>query len=156
MLREYFIDLFQYDLWANETAADVLRPLYEPDGRLARLFCHIINAQMRWMQRIQADDFGLTEIWATYDFDEALDRLQQANREWTDYLTALSDEELTDWISYTDTKGTPYENQVQDIVTQLLFHGAYHRAQIAADVKARNLTPPVTDYIAYVRQKQLL
>ena len=152
MLREYFMNMLRYDLWANETIADAIRPVYEQDERIIRLFCHIINAQTLWLQRIQGDDFNAIAPWDEYGYDEALERMQQTHREWLDYLSALAEEELADWISYTNTKGVAFENTVQDIVSHVLFHGMYHRAQIATRIKHHDMPPPVTDYIAYVRR----
>jgi len=44
---------------------------------------------------------------------------------------------------------------VGDILTHVLLHSAYHRGQIAVDLRAAGLTPAYTDYIHAVRQGKI-
>jgi uncharacterized damage-inducible protein DinB len=59
---------------------------------------------------------------------------------------------LEQQASYTNTKGEDWANTVGDILTHVLLHSAYHRGQVAAEVRAAGLTPALTDYIHAVRQ----
>jgi len=54
-------------------------------------------------------------------------------------------------VQYRTTTGAPYENTVEEILTQVLLHGAYHRGQIALLVRQLDGQPAVTDFIAWVR-----
>jgi uncharacterized damage-inducible protein DinB len=55
-------------------------------------------------------------------------------------------------ISYKNTKGEPWTDTVQDILTHVLMHSAYHRGQIASQMRASGQTPAYTDFIHAVRQ----
>jgi len=43
-------------------------------------------------------------------------------------------------------------SRVEDILTHVLFHSAYHRGQIALQMRASALEPAYTDFIHAVRQ----
>jgi uncharacterized damage-inducible protein DinB len=40
----------------------------------------------------------------------------------------------------------------RDILTHVAMHGTYHRGQIAAALRAADITPPNTDFITFVRE----
>ena len=68
------------------------------------------------------------------------------------YERLLSPERLAERISYTNSKGERWTSTVEEILTHLVIHSAYHRGQIAADVRGAGQTPAYTDYIHAVRQ----
>lgn len=55
-------------------------------------------------------------------------------------------------LTYKNTKGESWTNQTEDILMHVIVHSAYHRGQIAADVRAAGFTPAYTDFIHAVRQ----
>lgn len=61
------------------------------------------------------------------------------------------DEILKTDISYRNSLGEPFITKAEDILTHLLLHCAYHRGQIAMNLRENGLTPVPTDYILYVR-----
>jgi uncharacterized damage-inducible protein DinB len=58
-------------------------------------------------------------------------------------------------VLYANTKGQRFENTVAEILLQVLLHGAYHRGQIAADVRAAGGEPALTDLIHAIREKHV-
>ena len=55
-------------------------------------------------------------------------------------------------VHYTNSKGEAYDSLVGDILTHVFMHSAYHRGQIAADMRQNGVTPAYTDFIHGVRQ----
>ena len=45
-----------------------------------------------------------------------------------------------------------YDSLVRDILTHVFMHSAYHRGQIAVDMRQNGVTPAYTDFIHGVRQ----
>jgi uncharacterized damage-inducible protein DinB len=72
--------------------------------------------------------------------------------QWKTLLSQTSLERLSGKINYTNSKGEPWSNTVQDILTHVLLHSAYHRGQIASQVRAGGEQPAYTDFIHAVRQ----
>ncbi len=56
-------------------------------------------------------------------------------------------------ISYVNSKGESWSSQVDDVLLHVITHSAYHRGQIASDMRAAGLTPTYTDFIHAIRQE---
>ena len=58
-------------------------------------------------------------------------------------------------VEYTNSKGEPWVNAVADVLHHVVMHSAYHRGQIAGDLRAAGHEPAYTDYIEAVRRGHL-
>ena len=76
----------------------------------------------------------------------------ETSRLWRDYLDGLLAADLSRAVSYKNSKGEVYTSAVEDILTHVLLHSAYHRGQIASHMRANGQTPAYTDFIHGVRQ----
>ena len=79
------------------------------------------------------------------------ERLAELSRRWPDYLDNEL-QSLDERVAYTNSKGEAWTSTVEEILTHVTMHSAYHRGQIAADVRAAGMVPAYTDYIHSVRQ----
>jgi len=52
-----------------------------------------------------------------------------------------------------NSKGETWSSQVNDVLLHVITHSAYHRGQIASDMRAAGLTPAYTDFIHAIRQE---
>jgi uncharacterized damage-inducible protein DinB len=59
---------------------------------------------------------------------------------------------MDETIAYKNSKGEPWTSRVQDILTHVFFHSAYHRGQIASEMRRAGYAPAYTDFIHGVRQ----
>ena len=73
-------------------------------------------------------------------------------RRWTEYLGELKARSLAARVEYVNSKGEPWTSAVGDVLTHVVTHSAYHRGQIATDMRASGLEPAYTDFIHSVRQ----
>ena len=64
----------------------------------------------------------------------------------------MGPEKLAEAVSYKNSKGEVWSNSVQDILMHVVIHSAYHRGQIAADMRSAGHVPAYTDFIHGVRQ----
>ena len=55
-------------------------------------------------------------------------------------------------LAYKNSKGESFTSQKQDVLLHVVMHSAYHRGQIAADMRAAGFTPAYTDFVHAVRQ----
>ena len=67
-------------------------------------------------------------------------------------LDQAGDAGLDEVFDYKNLKGEPFSSPLVQILDHLVFHGAYHRGQIAAQVRAEGGTPILTDYIQFTRR----
>ncbi len=71
---------------------------------------------------------------------------------WKNYLTNLSADDLEKQIDYRNSKGEAWSSRIKDVLTHVLMHSAYHRGQVALEMRAAGLQPAYTDFIHGVRQ----
>ena len=75
---------------------------------------------------------------------------------WRDFLTKLGPGELDRTIEYRNTKGESWSNRIEDVLMHVIMHSAYHRGQIAMEMRGAGAVPAYTDFIHAVRQGLLV
>jgi uncharacterized damage-inducible protein DinB len=151
-LLNHFRRQFSYDCWAN---AEVLGGIRE--GKLSsidrplQLLAHILSAERLWLERITQQPQSLA-VWPELSITECETQIEDLKRLWKPYLSGASLSQLSEKIAYTNSKGESWSNTVQEVLTHVLFHSAYHRGQIATHMRASGVTPAYTDFIHAARQ----
>ncbi len=140
--------LLRYDVWANR---ETLRSLQEDTPpRSLKWMAHIVGAEYLWLARLRRHDADLP-VWPELDLEGCGERLDQLSQLWPEYLDDAH-ESFTEQVPYTNSRGEAWTNTVEEILTHVVIHSAYHRGQIAWDVRASGGVPAYTDYIHAVRQ----
>jgi uncharacterized damage-inducible protein DinB len=145
--------LFAYEDWANREALASLQAPGVP-ARTVERFAHLLGARRIWLARLDGRTDPGTP-WPSLDLKTCALELAELERGWRAYLSALTAQRLAQTIEYVNTKGQRFSNGVGDVLQHLVLHSAYHRGQIASDVRAAGLTPANTDYIHAVRSGAL-
>jgi len=122
-----------------------------PPVRSLTLLAHIIGTEYVWYSRLTIQKSALA-VWPELTVANCRDHITALERIWSDYLDGLKPGELESGVTYKNTKGESFSNTVSDILQHVTMHSAYHRGQIAADMRANGHTPAYTDFIHAVRQ----
>lgn len=149
-LAGYLRRQFAYDAWANREALGAIRGGGGEAHDAVRLMAHILSAEGLWLERLKSEPQSLP-VWPEFDLDQCEARAAALEGLWTEYLRGMSSTGLTEKISYKNSKGELWSNTVQDVLTHVVMHSAYHRGQIATLMRAGGLTPAYTDFIHAVR-----
>ena len=151
-MRDHLLQYFAYDDWGNrEAAASMLRAAKAPE-KARKVLAHIIGTQWLWLSRIQGGASKMA-VWPELAADEVTRESGELLKAWR---AALADEKaLGRRVEYKNSKGEPWSSTVEEIATHVVFHGAYHRGQIATLLRDSGNEPAYTDYIHAVRTKQL-
>ncbi len=142
---------FRYDEWANRQVLAGLKTSSQPAPRPLQLLSHILAAERLWLERIRKQPQSLP-VWPELGFDQCEQEIAGMGQLWREYLGQSTPAALAENISYKNSKGEPWNSTVEDILTHVLLHSAYHRGQIASQVRAGGETPAPTDFILAVRQ----
>ena len=149
-MRDHFIKVFQHLKWADVRVLESLRGAHSVLKKDQDLYAHILGAEHVWLSRI----IGTTPkvaVWPTLTLDEC-ERLAAENGAAYQKLASDLTKETTERaVTYRNSAGDEYTSTLEDILTHVSLHGAYHRGQIAASVRAAGDTPIPTDYIAFAR-----
>lgn len=143
--------LFAYDDWANREALASLKMAGTPPPRSLSFMGHIIAAEWLWLGRLKGDKKAVL-VWPELPLDQCEAQIADLRRLWQDYLKGLTPAKLSQRIAYMNTKGESWANTVEDILVHVVMHSAYHRGQIATDLRASGHIPPYTDFIHCIRQ----
>ena len=146
-----FRRLFHYDAWANRQVATSFKSQEPVPVRSLGWLAHILWAERLWWERLKQipqshkTASGLTVAQCSTEVEEV-------HHLWNSYLALPPVDLLTQSVSYTNSKGEDWSNTVADILTHVVMHSAYHRGQIASDMRAAGKIPAYTDFIHAVRQ----
>ncbi len=144
--------LFSYDDWANREVLASLSKLEVPPPRSVGLLAHIVSAERLWLERLRSQQ-QTHPVWPILTLSQCKVEVTETSRLWKDYLAAMTEDGLSDSVNYRNTKGENFSSKTEDILMHVVLHSAYHRGQIAADMRAAGFTPPYTDFIHAVRQE---
>jgi uncharacterized damage-inducible protein DinB len=148
---EYFKKLFAYDEWANREVLTALENLKDPPARSLRFLAHIVSAERLWLERLRLQK-QTYPVWPDFTLAQCKVEIAGLSPQWRDYLGSLTEEGLLRDLTYRNSKGESWTNAKQDILMHVVMHSAYHRGQIAADMRTAGFTPVLTDFIHGVRQ----
>ena len=142
--------MFAYDHWANRECLNAIQAAGQSDsadtlGRMA----HILSAQKLWLERLQNRPQSVA-VWPKLTAEQCVALLDEMSSAWKSYLAGQ--QPLNEKVTYQNSKGEPWSSTVEDVLTHVLFHSAYHRGQIALQMRAAGFVPASTDFIHAIRQ----
>lgn len=151
-MKTYFLNIFEYDNWANKKLIKSLSGQRINDESVIKLLSHLVLAEQVWMLRLKNGDYKNKNFWMSLSLLECENLSNKNFNEYREYLNSLDENSYSQNVTYTNSKGIEFTNTIADTLTHIAFHSAYHRGQIAKEVRRLNKEPILTDYIAFVRE----
>ena len=150
-VADYLRKEFVYDAWANRETLAAIRAASGENGRSLQLMAHILAAEQVWLDRLRQVPQSVP-VWPQPDLERCQADAEKLDREWHQYLELVTAGDISQTISYKNTKGESWTSAIIDVLTHVVMHSAYHRGQIASHMRAIGQTPAYTDFIHGVRQ----
>jgi len=148
----FFIErLFRYDDWANREVVTALTERSTLPPRTLKILDHILSAERLWLERLRSER-QTYPVWPDFTIERCQEEVEQLAQLWTAYLSSLQEDDLGRPVRYQNSKGESFTSQPLDILMHVVLHSAYHRGQIATDMRAAGFSPAYTDFIHAVRQ----
>jgi uncharacterized damage-inducible protein DinB len=150
-----FLRMFAYDYWANCECLVAMRGGGSASADVVGRMAHILSAQKLWLDRVQKRPQSMP-VWPSSTIEDCMALADEMSSAWRNYL-AQPEAQLTSGllehkVEYRNSKGEAWSSRVEDVLTHVLFHSAYHRGQIALQMRASGMAPAYTDFIHSVRQ----
>jgi uncharacterized damage-inducible protein DinB len=145
--------LMAYNAWANRRVLESLNN-GPPESKALQLMAHILVTEKIWLGRLAGRDTMGTDKsprLAVADCESLSKENQRALGEMLDQFASSMDTKIT----YRNLSGKEFTTSVADILTHVMFHGAYHRGQIALAQRTAGNEPVGTDYILFEREQSL-
>jgi uncharacterized damage-inducible protein DinB len=149
-LLDYLTRLCEYNGWANSETLSSLEGAGPAPERSRKFMAHVLAAEWLWLRRLK--NGKQIAVWPELTLEQCDVELQELSGAWGDYLDGLTPDQLDREISYTNSKGENWRSNVADVLMHVALHSAYHRGQIASDMRQAGHTPAYTDFIHCVRQ----
>jgi uncharacterized damage-inducible protein DinB len=150
-----FLRMFAYDHWANRECLAAMRSAESVSAETVERMAHILSAQKLWLERILKQPQSMP-VWPSSTIEDCMALTDEMSKAWRDYLARIGNQfapgSLDDKVDYRNSKGQPWSSRVEDVLMHVLFHSAYHRGQIALQMRASGAEPAYTDFIHAVRQ----
>ena len=153
-MKLWLLKLLTYNDWANREILKVLESQTKPLGKIASLFSHLMTTEKMWLARLKKEDTSSIRIWPELSSIEWESLIKSNYKAYHDFITELTDENLENTISYRNSKGVQFQTPIQDILTHVFLHAAYHRGQVSAAMRQAGIEPAITDFIYYVRTRK--
>jgi uncharacterized damage-inducible protein DinB len=153
-MSELVQSLFAHMAWADTA---ILKAVGAHDGAsgdddLRKWLHHIVTVQSFFLSLFQQRTFNM-ERWkqAPGPMDEMARRFEEAHADGAAYTRRLDEAELARTIEFPVPAYKDFHPAVLDALMQVIMHSEHHRAQVAMRLRALGGTPPLTDYIIWVR-----
>ena len=149
--KAYIARLLAHAHWANARTLAALETT-EPPADAVRLFAHVLTTEHIYHERMVEQDPWPQDFWPPLSLQDCA-RLVPANRDrYQRFLDERTDEDLARPARYRNSRGTVFHTPLIDMLTHLMLHGQHHRGQIVQVLRQHGHTPPIIDFIAFVRE----
>jgi uncharacterized damage-inducible protein DinB len=149
-MRDHLTKVFQHLEWADARVLESLRDAHTILKKDLDLYSHILGSEHVWLSRINGVPAKVA-IWPTLTLDECEKLAAENAAAYKTLASELTPESRERPITYRNSAGDQFTSTMEDILTHVSLHGAYHRGQIAISLRASGSVPIPTDYIAFVR-----
>ena len=157
--KEFLIQMFKYNKWANSKYRKVLQDISMEDlsinteyGLLLDRIVHIFASYEMWHKRLHNQ--SPTGVIKSSDFSnwyELANKWVEMDDLLIDYLSTVSQELFDVTVSYTSLDGREFTRKREDILFHLIQHPTYHRGQLSSYFKHSKLPNfPATDVVVYL------
>ncbi len=157
-----FLELFDYNAWANRRIFDAVAQLSENEyfrdlkssyGGVHGTLCHIVWAEQLWLHRWKGKPHpAVPQGTDLQSLADARARWEGVEAERRSFVDTLSDRQLDDTKLVKPSSGGEYVHTFRQMFRHFVNHSSYHRGQIVTFMRQLGHTPPSTDLILYYRQ----
>ncbi len=141
---------FAYERWANLQTLAALERAGEPPARAVMRFAHLLAAQHLWLSRLNREAPPMA-IWPRFTLADCAELVRELPALWGAWLEEAGEQGLREAVTYTNSQGKSFTSPAGDILEHVLLHSAYHRGQVAGDLRSAGAEPPLTDFIHWAR-----
>jgi len=157
-----FLELFDYNAWANRTIFDTVARLPEEQyfrdlkssyGGIHGTLCHIAWAEQLWLHRwVGKPNPTVPQGADLKSLPEVRRRWEAVEAERSTFLAGMTVARLEETRLVKPSAGGEYVHTYRQMFRHFINHSSYHRGQIVTFLRQLGATPPSTDLILYYRR----
>ncbi|MHA2252632.1 MAG: DinB family protein [Candidatus Kariarchaeaceae archaeon] len=157
-MNNEFIELFRYNAWANHKFRETLRTISfndleieTPYGLLLDRIVHIFASFEMWYKRMNGESPQSVLTGSDFvNWEELEKKWIEFDNLLLNFVQSLDIEDLDKSVTYWSLDKTQYTRKIKHILFHLTQHPTYHRGQVSAIFKERNMVRlPSTDVVIF-------
>jgi uncharacterized damage-inducible protein DinB len=152
--------IFDYNRWANGTILDAVSKLtpeqftkdLQSSHRSVRdTMAHILAAEWIWLERWKGvSPKALLDPAEFPTVESVRTRLSEVENECAGFIHGLTDEALTQAVTYTNTKGERWTYSLGQMLQHVANHSSYHRGQVTTMLRQLGVEPLPVDLLVFM------
>lgn len=150
-MKEALQRLVAHMRWADNRVLEFLERAEEPHEPL-KFYAHVLAAERLWYLRLHEENWTVIPVWPDWDLPTCRKMALENADLFEAFIGKLGDTDCNREVTYTNTQNLQWTNSVGDILLHVMVHGSHHRGQVAHAMRRHGDTPPLVDYIAFVRE----
>ena len=148
-------ELLKHKGWANANLLGAIEqhPAAAKDEELRKMLHHILVSNRFWLFAILGRSFAREdEMQVPANLAGIIERFGETERLESEWLTKATEPDLERTLE-TRSSRLGIDVSVMQALLQICMHTQGHRSQCAARLRALGGTPPGTDYILWIKEK---
>jgi len=148
-------ELMRHKWWANDKLLRAIEqyPAAAEDEELRKMLHHILVSNRFWLLTILGHPFDReSEMKVPANLAAFIDRFNETERLEAEWLSHASDSELERTLE-TRSSRLGIDVSVRQAILQICLHTQGHRPQCATRLRTLGGTPPGTDYVLWIKEK---
>lgn len=151
--------LFDYGSWANHRLFDALGQLTPEQftqevagsyGSIRNTLVHALSAEWGWLDRCGGAKRGPALKPEDYPtLASVSERWQQVERLMREFLSTLTDEDMSRPITFTLGSGPSHTKALGHLLRHAAIHSVHHRGQVSLLIRAQGYAPGNIDLLFY-------
>lgn len=151
--------LFRYKGWAN---AELLAALARLDAESAarglaiKALSHtyVVDRIFAAHMRREAHGYASANLAEMPTLEVLSADIQESDREYLDYVSALDRDQLAERIDFWFTDGAPGRMSREEMLMHVITHGAGHRGQVSALMLLNSIPPAADGFTTYLHEAE--
>ena len=162
-MKQLLVNFSNYNHWANERVCSKIKvsglSILDTETKssfstIRKTLYHIWDAETIWYKRLNGESLY---FWPSEKFNDSFDdfiwQFLSGSMLLNVYINGKTYAELLADITYSNTKGIKYKNQIAGIIQHCLNHSTHHRGQIYTMLRGFGISDlPSIDYITFLRE----
>ncbi len=148
-------DLFEYNDWASRRILALLQALPDPAEKPLSLLAHLLTAEEIWLLRLHGQDTVGVDKSPKLTLAQCETLVNEHRLAFAEIIKQFESQGFASLITYRNLSGKEFTTVARDILTHVALHGTYHRGQIALALRTADIAPIDTDFITFVRSRDV-
>lgn len=165
MSKEYFIELSEYHVWANNRVCDWLDKISEEQwnqtvvssfNSIYETILHVAAAEKIWVERLQKNSNSemLTKTFSGSK-EELLKTWKEISISFKKLIEGMPEDLFQQKLLFKNTKGIEYNQRYYQLLAHVINHTTYHRGQVVTMLRQVGFTDVnSTDMTTYFRNQE--